>query len=104
MSQLLLEGPYGWDSCQYAAITLNTFSDVVDAAVAKVLAGYGCHKPAIPKILNSLRYSNHYECYLQYGWFRSQHKECIKALAEVGVKLSINYFYQDGKYSDVPLR
>lgn len=100
MSQLLLAGPYGWDSAYYASITLNSSEPIDEAAVTEVLVGYSCHAPAIPKILNCLRYSGHYDCYLQYSWFRSQHKQCTAALFALGVRLTINYFmFNDVKRS-----
>ncbi len=98
----LLAGPYGWASCRYASISLHADDDLDDDAVAAVLRKYSCHPPAIPRILNCLRYSNRYDCYLQYSWFRSQHEECRAELSDVGIRLVINFFKDFDRYSPLP--
>lgn len=98
----LLAGPYGWESYEYASISLHAEDNLDDELVAAVLRKYSCHPPAIPRILNCLRYSNRYDCYLQYAWFRCQHEECGAQFAGVGVRLAINFFKRGERYGPLP--
>lgn len=85
---LLISPPYGYQQGVGISLTLND-RPFKPYLLAWVLWQYSAHKPAIPKIVELLRISGRYDCYLQAAWFKHQRKECIRDLAECGVLLKI---------------
>ena len=84
----LLPGPYGWNAYTAYHISLQgTCTD--EQALVNILQSYSCYSPAIPKILSCLRYSERYDCIVQFGWFHNQRVEVAKKLAHIGITLHI---------------
>lgn len=86
---LQLSGPYGWYNFQFVSIKLVLVNDkkLTYENLENVLLKYSCHKPAIPKIFNSLVYSNQYECFVQLSWLKHDYSNCIHDLGESGIQL-----------------
>ena len=83
-----LTEPFGFGTGD--TVTLTSASRAVDPQrLTDVLLGFGCYKPAIPKIIDCLRASGRYDCTLQTAWFRKQHNALREQLAALGVELMI---------------
>lgn len=63
----LLTGPYGYGSGTH--VSLRRVGAFKPEAITKVLTGWSCWPPAIPKILACLEHSRRYDCVLQSAWF-----------------------------------
>jgi hypothetical protein len=85
---LLLTEPYGYGRFgHHISLTSEGVTDRDE--LAQVLRGYSCYEPAIPKIFNSLTYSNRYDCVVQSGWFKAQIENLRRDLREIGVALTV---------------
>jgi hypothetical protein len=90
VTQLLLPGPYGYDAFSFASISLYARDDIDPEQVTGALKEFGCYPPAVPKILQCLKYSGRYDCRVQRGWLVSQWKMAIRQFAVVGVMFIVN--------------
>lgn len=91
----LLPSTYGWDSYDGAYISLYADEPVDNDELERILLGYSCHPPAIPKIKTCLYHSGRYDCVLQATWFRYQQENVTRDLSEIGVTLKFHGFLKD---------
>lgn len=94
-----LPAPFGWDAPYYASVTLTLAPGGMDLPLAvETLKEFSCYPPAIPKIMSCLQHSGRYDCYLQYLWFKHQHRECQEAMRRAGIILHIRYWSIAGRH------
>jgi hypothetical protein len=82
----LLRGPYGW-SGYGTAISLRCRNTVDGPALCHVIALFSSYEPAHRKIVAALRHSGRYDCFVQAAWFKHQHAQLGRMLADLGVDL-----------------
>lgn len=93
---LSLPAPYGWNCAFRAHISIRRRCVGFDPTpIENILRHYSCHPPAIPKILECLKHSGRYDCYLQRAWFVSQAKHLKLALHREGYELLVNQVVPD---------
>lgn len=97
MTTPLLPGPYGYDSWSFASVSLYSRDDADPTQVSEKLAWFSCWPPAVPKILQCLKYSNRYDCYVQRGWLVGEWELAIETFAKIGVLFIINRVVNMGR-------